>query len=149
MINLVYFSTKSENTHRFVQKLGFNAFRIPIGNDEPLPCSFIQEGLAIEDYVIVVPTYGGGETKGSVPQQVRRFLDLPQNAQHLKGVITAGNTNFGAAYCLAGKVISKRFQIPQLYNFELLGTPDDVEKVQKGLIAFWQHLDTLKTSLKN
>lgn len=147
MVNIVYFSTKSENTHRFVQKLGFDSYRIPLGTDKSAPCSFIDENeLATAPYVIIVPTYGGGGSKGAVPPQVIRFLKQPQNAQYIRGVIPAGNTNFGEAYCLAGKIISARLQVPQLYRFELLGTPEDVDKVQKGLVAFWEHLATLESS---
>jgi protein involved in ribonucleotide reduction len=53
-------------------------------------------------------------------------------------VIAAGNTNFGVDYCLAGKVIATKCQVPVLYRFELLGTPDDVTAVQNGMEQFWK-----------
>ncbi len=127
---LVYFSSATENTHRFVERLGFPASRIPLRrNDEPL---FVDE-----DYVLVVPTYGGGNLKGAVPKQVIQFLNVEHNRQHCRGVISAGNTNFGSAYCLAGDIISQKVQVPHLYKFELLGTPQDVMNVQEGLRKFW------------
>ena len=55
-----------------------------------------------------------------------------------KGVIAAGNTNFGAAYCIAGDIISQKCQVPYLYRFELLGTPENVAKVRQGVTEFWQ-----------
>ncbi|KLU19780.1 ribonucleotide reductase stimulatory protein, partial [Proteus mirabilis] len=51
-----------------------------------------------------------------------------------------GNTNFGTAYGLAGDIIAQKCQIPFLYRFELLGTPEDVNRVKTGLSAFWSSL---------
>ena len=33
---LVYFSSSSENTHRFMQRLGLPAIRIPLNEREPI-----------------------------------------------------------------------------------------------------------------
>lgn len=130
MLKLVYFSSTTENTSRFVQKLGFPAFRIPLRpQDEPLHME--------EDYILVVPTYGGGNLKGAVPKQVIKFLNDPENRSHCRGVISGGNTNFGKAYCIAGDIIAHKVGVPHLYKFELLGTSEDVERVQKGLEEFW------------
>lgn len=127
---LVYFSSATENTRRFVERLGFDSSRIPLHpKDEPL--------LVDSDYVLVVPTYGGGNVKGAVPKQVISFLNVEQNRNHCRGVISAGNTNFGTAYCLAGDIIAQKLQVPHLYRFELLGTPHDVTQVQEGLREFW------------
>jgi protein involved in ribonucleotide reduction len=129
MGGLIYFSTKSENTHRFVEKLGLEAQRIPTGSDEALAVD--------EPYVLIVPTYGGGEQRGSVPKQVIRFLNDAGNRKHIRGVIAAGNSNFGAAFGSAGDIISAKCKVPFLYRFELLGTPDDVAHVKHGLERFW------------
>jgi protein involved in ribonucleotide reduction len=136
MVRLVYFSSTSENTHRFVGKLGFPAGRIPLhSSDPPLEVA--------EPYVLVVPTYGGGNLGGAVPKQVIRFLNDPGNRVQLRGVISAGNTNFGEAYCLAGDIIAAKCGVPHLYQFELMGTPDDVEAVREGLQQLWQRLSSL------
>ena len=69
---LIYFSSASENTKRFIEKLGAEAARIPLhAKDEPL--------VACEPFVLVVPTYGGTGGEGSVPKQVIRFLNNPDN----------------------------------------------------------------------
>ena len=126
MTDLVYFSSVSENTHRFVQKLGRPALRIPIhASDDPL--------LVDEPFVLVVPTYGGGPETRAVPKQVIRFLNDPGNRGLIRGVISAGNTNFGRAYCLAGDIVAAKCHVPHLYRFELMGTSDDVERVREGL----------------
>lgn len=66
--SLVYFSSVSENTHRFVQKLGIPATRIPLHGrievDEP--------------YVLILPTYGGGRANlVSMPADTSPNRSLP------------------------------------------------------------------------
>jgi protein involved in ribonucleotide reduction len=128
--NLVYFSSTSENTHRFVQRLGIPAHRIPVRPAE----GFLRVD---EPYVLVVPTYGGGNEGGAVPRQVVKFLNDERNRSFIRGVISAGNTNFGSAYCLAGEIVSTKCRVPDLYHFELLGTTEDVARVREGLAQFW------------
>lgn len=129
--DLVYFSSVSGNTGRFIEKLGIPADRIPLhSRDEPL--------IATEPFVLVVPTYGGGPETKAVPKQVIRFLNEERNRKLLRGVIAAGNTNFGEAYGIAGDIISRKCRVPVLYRFELFGTPDDVTTVREGLEQFWK-----------
>ncbi|WP_298455108.1 class Ib ribonucleoside-diphosphate reductase assembly flavoprotein NrdI [uncultured Cellulomonas sp.] len=131
MSSLVYFSSASENTHRFVEKLGLPAQRIPLlPHQAPLRVT--------EPYVLVVPTYGGGNGAGAVPRQVVKFLNDESNRSLLRGVIGAGNTNFGEAYLLAAHIISAKCAVPFLYGFELMGTPEDVTRVREGLGQLWQ-----------
>lgn len=131
MAGLVYFSSVSGNTHRFIQKLGLSAQRIPLyATEDPL--------VVDEPFVLIVPTYGGGPETRAVPKQVIRFLNDERNRKHLRGVIAAGNTNFGEAYGIAGDIIARKCQVPHLYRFELFGTPDDVTAVQNGLEHFWK-----------
>ncbi|TCV93056.1 class Ib ribonucleoside-diphosphate reductase assembly flavoprotein NrdI [Biostraticola tofi] len=127
---LAYFSSSSENTHRFVSKLDQDARRIPIETTKSLEmdCPFI----------LITPSYGGGNVRGSVPRQVILFLNNPVNRSLLRGVIGAGNRNFGTAFCLAGEIIANKCQVPYLYRFELLGTAEDVIQVRKGVTTFWQ-----------
>lgn len=130
--DVVFFSSVSENTRRFVDRLDRAATRIPL-----MPRT---EGLirVTNPFVLVLPTYGGGEQAGAVPKQVIHFLNDPANRGLIRGVITAGNTNFGEHYCLAGPIISAKCGVPELYRFELLGTDRDVARVTNGLAAFWQ-----------
>lgn len=131
MGRIVYFSSATNNTKRFVDKLGMDADRIPLRRTE-------DELTVDEEYVLIVPTYGGGNLKGAVPRQVIKFLNNEHNRSLIRGVISAGNTNFGEAYCLAGDVISAKCKVPHMYKFELLGTPEDVDKVREGLEQFWK-----------
>src|SRR6185369_367023 len=126
--NLVYFSSVSENTHRFIEKLGQPAIRIPLRGrievDEP--------------YVLVLPTYGGGHANGPdpdragyVPKQVIKFLNNEHNRMLIRGVIAGGDTNFGAEFGYAGVVVSRKCDVPLLYRFEVIGTADDVVAVRE------------------
>jgi protein involved in ribonucleotide reduction len=131
--SVVYFSSVSENTKRFVDRLGLPSQRIPLRPADP----HLQ---VARPYVLIVPTYGGGNGAGAVPKQVIRFLNDTHNRSLLRGVVAAGNTNFGAAYCIAGTIIAAKCGVPHLYNFELLGTTEDVHNVREGMERLWlQH----------
>ncbi|AGM26032.1 ribonucleotide reduction protein [Spiroplasma syrphidicola EA-1] len=129
---VVYFSSTSNNTHRFVEKLKINNSRIPIDLTTPL--------LVNKDYILIVPTYaaGGNDCTGAVPKQVINFLNTKENRQYCCGVISSGNTNFGDTYAIAGPIISNKLKVPLLYQFELLGTKTDVQTVQNILKKLWQ-----------
>ncbi|MFL4475836.1 class Ib ribonucleoside-diphosphate reductase assembly flavoprotein NrdI [Paeniglutamicibacter sp. MACA_103] len=128
--NLIYFSSASGYTHRFTEKLDLDCARIPLLNHEP-------HLVAVEPYVLLLPTYGGEKGERSIPPQVVKFLNDARNRNLLRGVIGAGNTNFGTTYCLAAIKIAAKCSVPLLYKFELMGTPEDVTRVREGLEVFW------------
>lgn len=129
MCGLVYFSSRSGNTARFVEALGLPAQRIPIAAEDPLPR---PEG----PFVLICPTFADGEGRGAVPRQVIRFLNDPARRGLLRGVIAGGNRNFGATFALAGDVIARKCAVPVLYRFELAGTESDMTRVRAGLEKF-------------
>ncbi|QEH61365.1 protein involved in ribonucleotide reduction [Spiroplasma chinense] len=128
---VVYFSSFSNNTHRFVEKLGVDNCRIPINLKEEIELN--------RDFILITPTYAGGgtDTKGAVPRQVINFLNKKENRDHCKGVVASGNTNFGDTFAIAGPIISKKLNVPLLYQFELLGTKHDVETLNEIIENFW------------
>lgn len=130
--DLVYFSSVSENTHRFIQKLDRPAVRIPV---QPRKEGMIRVS---RPYVLITPTYGGGDRRRAVPKQVIAFLNDETNRGFIRGVITSGNTNFGSDFCIAGAIISSKCQVPELYRYELLGTDRDAAIVCEGLDKFWK-----------
>jgi protein involved in ribonucleotide reduction len=131
---IVYFSSTTRNTDRFVRKLGRPAARIPLRRQDP--------ALTVDEpFVLICPTYGGGASitgadSRPVPKQVIRFLNDPSNRALLRGVIASGNLNFGEDFCRAGDVIAAKCGVPYLYRFELMGTPTDVARVNEGLSEF-------------
>lgn len=130
---VVYYSSPSEYTHKFVSKLRHSSRRLPLlTGDDTLRVD--------EPFVLVTPTYGAGPNRGSVPKQIKKFLSLETNRAHLCGVIGAGNTNFGENYCRAAHLVAAKCKVPLLYRFELLGTPEDVASVDKGLEELCQRL---------
>ena len=50
MSQLVYFSSSSENTQRFIERLGLPAVRIPLNERERIQVD--------EPYILIVPSYG-------------------------------------------------------------------------------------------
>lgn len=136
MPHVVYFSSASENTRRFIDKLGLSAERIPLLRIEP-------DLIVEEPYVLITPTYGGGDLRKAVPKQVIKFLNNPHNRSLIRGVISSGNTNFGAAYCYAGTTISAKCGVPELYRFELLGTARDVDNVRHAVETLSHHKEAL------
>lgn len=138
---IVYFSSTTENTHHFVHKLGLPSARIPIKKtDGPLTVT--------KPYVLICPTYGGGVSihggqPRPVPIQVIRFFNDPANRALIRGVISGGNTNFGADYGTAGDLISHKCHVPHLYRFELMGNDEDVTTVRNGLIEFFDSLPNI------
>ena len=87
MSALVYFSSASGNTTRFVEgcrldEFGIHAMRIPLRPDEP-------ELHVNEPYVLLTPTYGGGTIDKAVPVQVKRFLNDERNRSGIIGVIAS------------------------------------------------------------
>jgi len=136
-MDVVYFSNVSENTKRFVEKLGTPAQRIPVRSGDP--------ALSVsEPYLLIVPTYGGGHGEAAVPKQVITFLNDPSNRALIRGVVATGNTNFGSTYCLAGEIIADKCMVPLYYRLELLGTDDDKLAVQYILASLeeMEHYDT-------
>jgi protein involved in ribonucleotide reduction len=130
-IDVVYFSNYSGNTKRFVEKINdgnFNDIRIPI---DPRAGDSIP--TAVAPYILFVPTYGGGSERSAIPRQVRRFLNVPENRDLLRGVVGFGNTNFGEHFCKAAELISRKTGVPVIARVEIFGTPEDVDKVKERM----------------
>ena len=130
---VVYFSSVTENTRRFVEKLDLPNVRIPLHrNEEPL--------VVDEPYVLVCPTYRGGaslthQNSRPVPVQVIRFLNDERNRSLIRAVVAGGNSNFGSDFGLAGEIIAKKCNVPYVYRFELMGNSEDVRILREGLLT--------------
>ena len=127
----MYFSNYSGNTKRFVEKLDeHNAIRIPIDWD--------SSNITLDQpYVLLVPTYGGGEGRAAIPRQVRSFLNIKENRRLIRGVVGFGNTSFGEHFCKAADLISAKTGVPVIARVEIFGTDDDVNKVKERLTLLY------------
>ncbi len=115
-----------------MEKLDGHATRIPIdyGSNGDI--------LMDREYVLFVPTYGGGSENSAIPRQVRRFLNVQENRDFLRGVVGLGNTNFGEHYCKAADMISAKTGVPIVARVEIFGTEDDVIKVKERLRLLYE-----------
>lgn len=129
---IVYFSSTTEFTARFVEKLDLPATRIPLMSRDA------KDFTVEDDYVLVVPTYGS-LTQGYLPRQVANFLNNPSNRDKMVGVIGAGNRNFYDEFAMSADVINEKTGVPILYRVELAGTDEDIGIVKEGLNRFWEH----------
>ncbi|BAQ70810.1 ribonucleotide reductase stimulatory protein [Rhodovulum sulfidophilum] len=130
MGGLVFFSSGSGNTARFVERLGLPATRLPLKGNADVP-------ELTEPFVLICPTYADGAGRGAVAKPVIRFLNIAANRGLLRGVIASGNRNFGDTFALAGAVIARKCNVRVLYRFELAGTDTDIARVRDGLQTFW------------
>ena len=123
-LDIVYYSNRSGNTRRFVEKLGYR---------NTIDLSSNLNLVVRNNYVLFVPTYGGGHGEYSIPRPVANFLNDRMNRKQLVGIVGFGNTNFGDHYCKAAYLIAEKTGVPILAKIELLGTPEDVQLVQERL----------------
>ncbi len=123
-VDVIYYSNRSGNTKRFVEKLGYR---------KSIDLSSNPDLVTHNKYVLFVPTYGGGHGEYSIPRPVANFLNDKMNRSMLVGVVGFGNTNFGNHYCKAAYLIAEKTGVPIVAKIELLGTPEDVQLVQERL----------------
>jgi protein involved in ribonucleotide reduction len=117
-----YFSSATQNTARFVQKLGYPALDVRHA-----------EHTKGEPFVLVCPTYADGEGRGALPRAVRAFINT--NHEDIVGVIGTGNRNFGETFCLGAKMVARKCNVPLLHCVELDGNDDDVTKTRERIEA--------------
>lgn len=60
---------------------------------------------------------------------MREYLRTQDTDQYLIGIVGSGNKNFNHQYCLTAKQYSEEFGKPMLADFELRGTPADLERI--------------------
>lgn len=139
-MNILYLSI-SGNTRTFVKKLTEYA-TTQHTLDPTFPEVYIKEihensdfEKEYEPFFIFVPTYldSGNRSKNKdteiLTEILREYLEYQNNYQLCLGVIGSGNKNFNTQYCLTAKQYSKHFGFPFLADYELRGTPSDVENI--------------------
>ena len=113
---IVYFSTKTGNTKRFVEKLGHESMALT------------SDMIVNEPFVLAVGTYAKNDGSSAVKPTIIKIL---KNNRHLmKGVIAGGNRNFGRHFAYAADVISVKCETDVIHKFELFGNESDVDIVK-------------------
>ncbi len=116
---IVYYSSATGNTKRFVEKFDF-------------PNISIKEGLICDQpFILFTPTFADTHGNHTVPKPVIRFLNEERNRNLMLGVVGFGNRNFGRNFAIASEVISSKCQVPLLYKVELFGNNDDILKMKE------------------
>lgn len=131
---IVYFSSVSENTKRFVDKLPFSSVRLPLLSSE------VEKISVDHPYILVTPSYGAGHQGNAVPKQIGRFFRKPEHRNLCVGIIGGGNRNFGEYYQYAARFLASALGVPMLYGFEISGTKRDAEEVSSLLDSEWVNL---------
>lgn len=117
-MRIVYFTSKTGNTARFVDKL-------------KLASTIITKGLIVnEPFVLFIPTYASREGKGSVAKPIINFLNEIDNRSNLTAIVGFGNRSFGENFAIGSEVVSLKCSVPILHKVELFGTQNDIDIVR-------------------
>lgn len=126
MIPLYFYSSSSGMTRSFVERLGRPAF--------DLSQAEVRSSELSDHWVLVTPSYcAGNGHNDTLPAPVRSFLSRPHTRRLMVGIIGSGNRNFGEHYQKAARDLSRLSDRPILFEFELMGTPDDVTRCNQIL----------------
>ncbi|PVU82172.1 class Ib ribonucleoside-diphosphate reductase assembly flavoprotein NrdI [Cellulomonas sp. WB94] len=121
---IYYYSSSSGLVRSFAERLGRPVFNL----------ADREHRLSEADgpWVLLTPSYkSGNDRNDTVPEGVLRFLASDVNRRRMVGVIGSGNRNFGVHYQRACRVVAARSGRPVLFEFELSGTPWDVEECRR------------------
>ena len=121
-----YYSSASGLVRSFAERLGRPVFNLAEREH--------RQSEADGPWVLLTPSYKtGNDSNDTIPEGVRRFLRSDHNRRLMVGVIGSGNRNFGRYYQMAARLIAERSHRPILFEFELAGTPWDVEECRRIL----------------
>ena len=112
-MKLAYFSVTGQ-TRRFVSKT--NLPNVEISPDDDIEMN--------EPFLLITPSYAEESPTVSksidVMDPVFDFMAYNDNYKHCLGIIGTGNRNFAGIYIFTAKELSAKYQIPLLYDFDLM-----------------------------
>ena len=91
-------------------------------------------------FVAFLPTYlegGNGVDNGDheiLTNALGDFIEAHDNYKKCLGIVGSGNKNFNHQYCLTAIQYAKYFDFPFLADFEMRGTPKDIERIGKIIL---------------
>ncbi|GAA3024563.1 ribonucleotide reductase stimulatory protein [Microbacterium dextranolyticum] len=123
-IPVYYYSSVSNLTGRFAESLAARTGRAVF----QLADAAVRHSEPDGPWVLLTPSYKAGNAdEVTLPAPVRAFLRSPTTRRRLVGIIGSGNRNFGEYYQAAARELAVASGRPVLFEFELSGTPEDVE----------------------
>ena len=123
-VPVYFYSSVSNLTRRFAEHIAERGR--PVAD---LTDAEVRKSETDGPWVLLTPSYkAGNEANVTLPAAVRAFLRSPVNRRHLVGIIGTGNRNFGEYYQAAARDLARTSGRPVLFEFELSGTSEDVER---------------------
>lgn len=123
-VPVYYYSSVSNLTGRFAEHLAAQTGRA-VHN---LADAAVRQSEPDGPWVLLTPSYKAGNAdEVTLPAPVKAFLRSPANRRRLVGIIGSGNRNFGEYYQAAARELAEKSGRPVLFEFELSGTPEDVD----------------------
>ncbi|ERL66534.1 class Ib ribonucleoside-diphosphate reductase assembly flavoprotein NrdI [Schleiferilactobacillus shenzhenensis] len=141
----VLFISISGNTRSFAEKLGRYAQEQHTQDPQQPLVELTEVSEATNPapektpFVVMVPTYldGGNGVDNGVKELMTNALGEyvadGGNEDLCIGVIGSGNKNFNRQYCLTAKRYAQAFNAPFIADYELRGTPADVQRIYGAL----------------
>lgn len=121
-----YYSSSSGMVRLFAERLGRPVHDVGV--------RAVRRSVPTGPWVLLTPSYKTGNPgNDTIPEAVRRFLADPLTRRRLVGVMGSGNRNFGEHYQAAARQIARASGRPLLLEFELQGTPWDLEDARRIL----------------
>ncbi|MGM0140058.1 nrdI protein [Enterococcus sp. DIV0755b] len=143
----IYYMSISGNTRAFVTNLQKYAQSQHEKNNAnpPITLYAVDDNTLPEPitapFFVFVPTYlegGNGVDNGDqeiLTEALREYIAYEDNQKNCLGIVGSGNKNFNRQYCLTAKQYAAQFNCPFLADYELRGTPKDVERIYQILLA--------------
>lgn len=151
-MNILYISIEG-NTRSFLNRMASFAKQQNTLNDKNPLLNLKEIGpqdppaSESEPFFVFVPTYltgGNGIDSGFteiMTNALGEYIEDGNNAKYCVGVVGSGNRNFNEQYCLTARKYAKIFNAPFLDNYELRGTPADVERIYGVLAKEWAKVE--------
>lgn len=123
-VPVYYYSSVSNLTGRFAEHLAAQTGRSVYN----LADAAVRRSEPGGHWVLLTPSYKAGNAdEVTLPAPVKAFLRSPDTRRRLVGIIGSGNRNFGEYYQAAARELAEKSGRPVLFEFELSGTPEDVD----------------------
>lgn len=102
-------------------------FAVKLAEELGFHVSSVADGPVSEPFLLVTYTIGFGQ----IPESTTHFLE--DSSSYMIGVAAGGNRAWGENFAKAGKTIAQEYDVPLVHQFELEGTPSDLNTITERL----------------